>query len=488
MKDVKKTKQQLIDELASLGKENEELKAQAHRYLQIEEELTHSENFYRTLFENSGTATIVIEEDTTVSMINSDFANFTGYSRDDIIGQTWTKYVAEDDINRLLEYHKKRRQDSGAAPRNYEFKIRNKDGGTLNIFMTIAMIPGTAQSIASMVDITERIKAEKALRDSEELFRQLVETMNEGLGIQNRRGVITYVNNKICKILQRGREEIIGRPTREFISERDLELWMHNMRQKDAPESYEVTWRGRDGTPVYTIVSPRAMHDSQGRFTGGFAVITDITAMKQLEKEVLDTSERERQKIGYELHDDLGQHLIGIDVMNKVLKNKLSMHSPEDARYAGEIGDLVKEAIVKTRRLARGLCPVHLTSHGLESSLEELATSTSNIFSISCLFNCPRHIPLKDNTLSTHLYYIAKESIHNAIEHGKATKISIDLLNNSGVVSLSILDNGVGIKDVAKAEGIGLRIMNYRARMIGASLKIESDRSGGTLVTCTFTP
>ena len=486
MKD--KTKQQLINDLASLRKENEQLKDQAHRYLQIEEELTHSENFYRTLFENSGTATIVIEEDTTVSMINSDFANFTGYSRDEIVGQTWTKYVAQDDINRLLEYHMKRRQDSSAAPRNYEFKIRNKDGGILNIFMTIAMIPGTTQSIASMVDITERIKAEKALRDSEELFRQLVETMNEGLGIQNRRGIITYVNNKICKILQQGREEIIGRPTREFISDRDLELWMHNMRQKDAPESYEVTWRGRDGIPVYTIVSPRAMHDSQDRFTGGFAVITDITAMKQLEKEVLETSERERQKIGYELHDDLGQHLIGIDVMTKVLKNKLSMHSPEDARYAGEIGDLVKEAIVKTRRLARGLCPVHLTSLGLESSLEELATSTSNIFSISCLFNCPRHIPLKDNTLSTHLYYIAKESIHNAIEHGKATKISIDLLNNSGVVSLSILDNGVGIKDVSKASGIGLRIMNYRARMIGASLKIESDQSGGTLVTCTFTP
>ena len=131
-----------MHELAACRTENEELKAQAHRYLQIEAELTHSENFYRTLFENSGTATIVIEEDTTVSMINSDFANFTGYSRDEIVGQTWTKYVAQDDINRLLEYHMKRRQDSAAAPRNYEFKIRNKDGGILNIFMTIAMIPG----------------------------------------------------------------------------------------------------------------------------------------------------------------------------------------------------------------------------------------------------------------------------------------------------------------------------------------------------------
>ncbi|HOD72666.1 MAG TPA: PAS domain-containing sensor histidine kinase [Deltaproteobacteria bacterium] len=363
MKDEHKTKSQLIDEISSLRSEIEDLRESTQRYLQIEEELTHSENFYRTLFENSGTATIVIEEDTTISMMNSDFANFTGYSRDEIIGHTWTRYVAEDDVPRLLEYHAKRRQDPAAAPRNYEFKIRNKDGGLLHVYMTIAMIPGTTQSIASMVD---------------------------------------------------------------------------------------------------------------------------ITAIKQLEKEVLDISERERQKIGYELHDDLGQHLIGIDVMAKVLRTKLESISPEEARYASEINLLVKEAIEKTRRLARGLCPVHLTSHGLESSLEELAASTSNIFSISCTFNCPRHIPIGDNTLATHLYYIAKESIHNAIEHGKSTKIWIELLNNSGNISLSVLDNGIGIKDTSRATGIGLRIMNYRARMIGASLRIESDPGSGTLVTCTF--
>ncbi|HVN70940.1 MAG TPA: PAS domain S-box protein, partial [Desulfomonilia bacterium] len=452
----------------------------------IEEELTHSENFYRTLFENSGTATIVIEEDTTVSMINSDFANFTGYTRDEIIGKSWTRYVAEDDIERLFEYHKKRRLDPTQAPRNYEFKIRNKDGGLLHVFMTIAMIPGTTQSIASMVDISERVEMEKALQDSEKLFRQLVETMNEGLGIQDKKGIITYINEKGCKILQLPREQIIGRPSKEFISERDLEVWMQNIQNRDAADSYEVTWRSQDGSPIYTLVSPRAMYDSQGRFIGGFGVITDITALKQLEKEVLDISERERQKIGYELHDDLGQHLIGIDVMTKVLGNKLELVSPEDARYVSEINQLVKEAIEKTRRLARGLCPVHLTSLGLESSLEELAASTSSIFSISCTLHCPRHIPIRDNTLATHLYYIAKESIHNAIEHGHSSKIWVELLNNSGNISLSILDNGVGIKDTSKAVGIGLRILNYRARMIGASLRIESDPGGGTLVTCTF--
>ena len=357
------TKAQLMEELQKAHREIKSLHSQARKYKRIEEKLTRSEQFYRTLFENSGTATIVIEKDTTISMMNNDFSNFTGYSRDEILNHTWTRYVAEDDIARLLSYHKVRREDPSSAPRNYEFKIRNKDGNLLHVFMTIAMIPGTTQSIASMVD---------------------------------------------------------------------------------------------------------------------------MTAIKKLEKEVLDISERERQKIGYELHDELGQHLIGIDVMTKVLQDRLTPISDENARYAGEINYLVKDAIDKTRRLARGLCPVHLTSLGLEASLEELAASTSAIFNITCILRCPRHIPIRDNSLATHLYYIAKESIHNAIEHGKSSKIVMELLNNRGTVSLSILDNGGGIRDTAKAVGIGLRIMEYRARMIGAILRIESEPGGGTLVTCTF--
>ncbi len=359
-----KTTRELLEEIAALRRENAALKEQAERYLTIEAELTHSENFYRTLFENSGTATIVIEEDTTVSMLNSDFANFTGYSRDEILGRSWTHYVADDDVERLLTYHKARRVDPGAAPRNYEFKIKNKDGALLHIFMTIAMIPGTRQSIASMVDITE---------------------------------------------------------------------------------------------------------------------------LRRLEREVLEASERERLKIGSALHDDLGQHLIGIEVMTKVLSRKLQAVSPADAAYASEIHALVRQAIEKTRLIARGVCPVDLTSLGLESALEELALSTEGIFGISCSFHCPRHIPIRDNTLSTHLYYIAKESIHNAIEHGRATRIWIELLNNSGNVSLSVMDNGVGMQDTVRAQGMGLRIMQHRARMIPASLRIESEPGSGTLVTCTFT-
>jgi PAS domain S-box-containing protein len=485
VKDNQKTKEQLLQELKAVRNELRELKTHTGSYQQFEHELKESDKFYKTLFENTGTATILIEKDTTISMQNNDLN--IGYTKDEIVGQSWMKFVAEDDVKRLLEYHNARRLDPDAAPQDYEFKIRRKDGSFVHILMTIAMIPGTDRSIGSMMDITKRFNEEMALRDSEERFRQLVESMNEGLCIQDERGTITYVNDSFCKILKLPRRQLIGRPMKQFISKWDFKNWMLKLRSKDATEPYELTFKGREGTSIYTLVSPRAMNDSQGNFTGGFAVVTDITERKQLEKEILNVSEQERQKISHELHDDLGQQLIGIEFMTKVLKNRLKRTSPDDTRYASEINQLVKESIKKTRRLARGLSPVYLVSHGLESSLEEIADSTSNIFGILCSFNCPRHVPIKDNSIATHLFYITKESIHNAIEHGKSTKISIDLSNNDDIVSLSIRDNGVGIQDVSQSfSGIGLRIMNYRARMIGASLQVESEPGGGTVVTCSF--
>lgn len=123
-----KPRLQLICDLEAAGHEITSLRSQAGKYERIEEELTHSGHFYRTLFENSGTATIVIEQDTTITMMNNDFANFTGYSREEILGHTWTMYVAEDDVDRLILYHKTRRENPTAAPRNYEFKIRNNNG------------------------------------------------------------------------------------------------------------------------------------------------------------------------------------------------------------------------------------------------------------------------------------------------------------------------------------------------------------------------
>ena len=132
------------------------------------------------------------------------------------------------------------------------------------------------------------------------------------------------------------------------------------------------------------------------------------------------------------------------------------------------------------------MCPVHLVSNGLEAALEDLASSVSNIFGITCTFTCLRPVPVRDNTRATNLYYIAKEAIHNAIEHGKASRIQIDLKNIDSTVSLEIRDDGIGIEDTMKHTGLGLRTMHYRAQMIDAALIIEPNEGGGTAVSCTF--
>ncbi len=363
MGEKRKTRAELIEENTLLKLRLDTLMENEAGPEQVEDALKQSDAFYGTFFENTGTATIVIEEDTTISMLNVEFEMVTGYSKKDIVGKSWTHYVAEEDLGRLLQYHLARREDPGAAPRNYEFRIVTKQGERKDIFMTIAVIPGTKRTIASMLDITER---------------------------------------------------------------------------------------------------------------------------KQLEKEILGISERERRKIGSELHDDLGQHLVGIEVMTKVLKKNLQVSSPGDVPYAEEINSLVKDAIRKTRRLARGLCPVHLTANGFAYALGELADSISEIFGISCTFTCPEPVSVRDNTRATHLYYIVKESVRNAIEHGKANRVTIELVEEEGVVRMDVRDNGTGMDSETVSQGMGLRIMNYRARMIGANLRVHAGENGGTIVSCFF--
>jgi PAS domain S-box-containing protein len=131
---------------------------------QIEDQLRDSENRYRAIFENTGTATLIIEEDTTISLINEEFEKQTGYLKEEVEGKkSWTDFIVEDDLERLLNQHRLRRENPNAALKNYEFRGRDKSGQIKYLLLTIGMIPGTKKSVASLLDITERRLMEKAL-------------------------------------------------------------------------------------------------------------------------------------------------------------------------------------------------------------------------------------------------------------------------------------------------------------------------------------
>ena len=216
------------------------------------------------------------------------------------------------------------------------------------------------------------------------------------------------------------------------------------------------------------------------------ATIEDVTEKKTLEKEILIIGERERQKIGQDLHDDLAPHLIGIEVMSELLKKKLQENSVPSTGEVEKIRSLIEQAIQKTRRLSRGLCPVFLADHGLESLLQEMASNINEVYGITCMFHYQQSILIDDISICTHIYYIVHEAIYNAIRHGKADRITIDLLYENNIVMLTTADNGIGMQNHEEPQGMGLKIMNFRANMIGANLTISSNQDKGTKVTLSF--
>jgi two-component system CheB/CheR fusion protein len=217
------------------------------------------------------------------------------------------------------------------------------------------------------------------------------------------------------------------------------------------------------------------------------SAIRDISERKRLEKTILEISERERRRIGQDLHDGLGQHLTGVAFMGKVLEDRLRESSAAEAADAAKIVRLVNEAIKITRELARGLLPVVTEDHGLAPALEHYAAEVSELFQVGCRFECGESILVRDGALADHLHRLTQEAVTNAIKHGRARNITIGLAMVKGGGVLTVGDDGCGFEVVSRSQsGLGLRIMNYRAKMIGGSLSVESSLNGGTVVRCLF--
>ena len=224
-------------------------------------------------------------------------------------------------------------------------------------------------------------------------------------------------------------------------------------------------------------------------------IATDITDSKQteehvrnLERQIMDISEQERERIGHELHDSLGQQLTGIAFLSKALSQKLAAQSPAEAKDASHIVALINQAVSDTRQLARGLQPVEVEENGLMSALDELANNIEGLFHIDCEFHCNTPVLVPDKIVANHLYRIAQEAANNAVKHGKAARILIELTAPQGKIQLVIRDDGSGFEPNSKDKdmGMGLQIMRYRANIIGASLDIETGPAHGTQIKVNF--
>lgn len=209
----------------------------------------------------------------------------------------------------------------------------------------------------------------------------------------------------------------------------------------------------------------------------------------RLEKELLEIAEAEQRRIGHDLHDSLGQHLTATALAGKVLAKKLANKSAVEPAAADRVVAMVEEAIELTRNLARTLHPIELGADGLENALQNLAANLSGAFTVSCRFQHSGTVVLKDPRAGVHLYRIAQEAASNAIRHGRAQNLLISLDATSNRVMLSVTDDGGGLAAGARTKkGMGLRIMDYRAGLIGATFDIQNLPAGGTRAVCVLNP
>jgi PAS domain S-box-containing protein len=234
-------------------------------------------------------------------------------------------------------------------------------------------------------------------------------------------------------------------------------------------------------------ITRRAFTKDDVHFLQSVANVVATAIQRQLfEEQILEISEREQRRIGQDLHDGLCQQLTGIEFRNSVLVQQLAKQREAKAE-AGRIGELIRDVTRQARLLAKGLSPMQLECDSLMSALEELTSNASKLFSVCCRFACPQPVLVEDNTVATHLYRIAQEAITNAVRHGHAKSIVVSLSSSVDQSTLRITDNGAGFLAAARAKGgLGLRIMEYRAEMIGATFRIGSANGKGTTVACTF--
>jgi signal transduction histidine kinase len=227
------------------------------------------------------------------------------------------------------------------------------------------------------------------------------------------------------------------------------------------------------------------LRGEDGRIGGIVGCTRNITERKDLEREVSMAVVVEQQQIGQELHDGLGQHLLGTSLMAKGLQTRLQAKGLPEAESAGELVKYLTDAHNHVRMLIEGIRPVGVDADGLMDALGELAASTRRLTDVECAFECGERVLLADDHMATQLFYVAQEAVRNAVKHARAGRITVGLAREEHQLRLWIEDDGIGWPPGSSPTGgVGLRIMNYRASLIGGTLAIGSAPHGGTRVTC----
>ncbi len=502
---------------------------------QAEEQLRESEERFREFAENSADVIWIVDAHRQrLEYLSPAFERMWGESREPLLCDLthWDELVHPDDVEKastllprllagepaVVVQYRIVRPDDGAVRwiRDAGFPIRDKDGA-------IRRVGGVAQ------DVTEDKERTAALHLSEERFRVLVEGANDyAMFLLDPAHMVTFWSQGAERVFGWTEEEAVGQ-NGEFVftpeDRRKGEVQKEidtALREGRAPER---RWHLRkDGSRFWADGVLMRLDDDSGEGVRGFAKVArdasdhrrieeqlmhardeleqrviertaDLMATnnelertmaqrEQLERELLEISEREKRRIGEDLHDMVCQELTATALFLKTAATKLADESPAAAETLNESAQIVNRNVGLARDLARGLQPAELSASGLKDALRALAAHACENSEITCHFKAARGVRVTDDSVALHLYRIAQEAVNNAVKHSGAKNILVTLDRNREHICISVQDDGKGFSLRRRSKGLGLHIMRYRANALGGELKIEKRRRGGMDITC----
>jgi PAS domain S-box-containing protein len=471
---------------AELIRSNAALKAEilAHKQAEL------SRARLAAIVQSSSDAIYSIRLDGCILSWNKGAARLFGYSSDEMIGRPLSIIVPTERRNELREVHERVKRGEVVEP--FDTVRAKKNGSMVPVTLSISPINDTTGHLVGIStiarDMSERERAERKLRESEARLQAIMDHSPAMIFLKNTDGRYLHINRQFEEALRMPLKHTLGKTDAEiFAPELAAEYQAHDRTviETGVPIQFDAITTHHDGLHA-SIISKFPLRDLDGKIYAIAGIITDVTERRRLEAETLRISEREHRRIAQDLHDGVGQQLAGISCLSDVLKQNLTEQNSPEAARAAKISRLLDAAVSQTRTLVHGLYPVASEATGLMNALENLAATITDLFKTDCRFELPKPVLITDNAAATHLYRIAQEAVTNALKHGRATRVEIKLSATPEAFILAVSDNGIGFqKNSRRKKGIGLRIMNYRADMLGGALAIHKNSGQGIRVVCT---
>lgn len=464
---------------------------------QFEQQLLDANNRLAAVVETAADGIVTIDDAGRIESANRAVSAIFGYTKDELLGQNVNMLMPQPHRGEHDGYLKRYQRTGEARIIGIGREVfgRRKDGTTFPLDLAVSEFRNGDQRRYTGIlrDISEATQIEEALKENEAQLRLITDSFPALITYVDGGQRIRFVNAAFEEWFGRSRHELQGLTVRELLGEELYTQFRPTIEGVLAgnPQVFEHEMTRRDGSVRQMHVHQNPHRADNGDVLGFIIVITDVTDRwhAEIERAMLETSERERRRIGQDIHDSLGQELTGLSLITQNLIDELNETdvAANVNENAAQLGAGIRRALQRVRRISHGLVPVdEVDRRGLIVALENLAAQTNETGGVHCTVECMERIGLSNAEAATQLFRIAQESVNNAVKHAEAANIRMSLTRSNGETTLSVGDDGCGMPEhVGESTGMGLRIMRYRADRAGGTLSVKSNAGSGTEVICT---